>query len=304
MAKDLIEIGIKEIMEKAYKQHIVIPAFNVPYLPMIKAICDTLKELACFGLVEVARPDVEKFEAKSFRAAAEEFNRYADRECVRLHQDHIPVIDEDGERVDWESLIKEAVELNYDSVMIDGSRLSLEENIKITRAVVKIGHSQGISVEAELGAVIGHEKGPIFPYEELFRSGKGFTNVGEAERFVEETSVDWLSVAIGNIHGAISGMAKDKKKIEARLDIRHLQRISERVKIPLVLHGGSGIRLEYLLEAVKNGIAKVNVGTVLRQVYEKDLKNSLESAQEAVSRVVRSLIKDYQIQGSIERLRR
>ena len=188
--------------------------------------------------------------------------------------------------------------------MIDGSRLSLEENIKITRAVVKIGHSQGISVEAELGAVMGHEKGPLSPYEELFRSGKGFTNVGEAERFVEETSVDWLSIAIGNIHGAISGMAKDKKKIEARLNIEHLQRISERVKIPLVLHGGSGIRLEYLLEAIKNGITKINVGTALRQAYEKDLRNGLESAQEAVSRIVRSLIKGYQIQGSIERLRR
>ncbi len=109
MAKDLIEIGIKEIMEKAYRQHIVIPAFNIPlssYDKMIKAICDTLKELTCFGLVEVARPNVEKFETKSFRAAAEEFNRYTDREYVRLHQDHIPVIEEDGERVDWGSLIK------------------------------------------------------------------------------------------------------------------------------------------------------------------------------------------------------
>lgn len=142
------------------------------------AICYTLKELVCFSLVEVARPDVEKFKTKSFRAEAEEFNnsRYADREYVRLHQDHILVIDKDGERVDWESLIKEAVELNYGSVMIDDSRLPLEENIKITRAMVKIGHSQGISVEAELGAVMGHEKDPFPPYEELFRSGKGFTN--------------------------------------------------------------------------------------------------------------------------------
>lgn len=76
--------------------------------------------------------------------------------------------------------------------------------------------------------------------------------------------MDWLSIAIGNIQGVISGVAKDKKKIEARLDISHLQRISERVKIPLVLHGGSEIRLEYLLEAIKDGIMKINVGTVLR----------------------------------------
>ncbi len=104
------------------------------------------------------------------------------------------------------------MELNYDSVMIDGSRLSLEENIKITRAVAKIGHSQGISAEVELGAVMGYEKGLLSPYEELFRSGEGFTNVGEAERFVEETSVDWLSIVIGNIQGAISGVTKDKRK--------------------------------------------------------------------------------------------
>ena len=254
-------------------------------------------------MVEVARPDVEKFEARSFQAAAEEFSRYADREYVRLHQDHIPVIDEDGQRVDWESLIKEAIGARYDSVMIDGSRLSLEENIKVTKAVVEMGHSQSIPVEAELGAVMGHEKGPLPPYEELFQSGKGFTNIEEAERFVRETGVDWLSVAIGNIHGAVSGVARKKKKIEARLNIKHLQRISERVKIPLVLHGGSGIRLEYLLEAVKNGITKINVGTILLQTYEKNLKNGLESAQEAVSQVVKTLIKDYRIQESMEKLK-
>lgn len=154
---DLAEINIKEIMEKAYSEHIAIPAFNIPYLPMVKPIYDTIKESACFGLVEVARPDVKKFEAKSFQAVAAEFNRYADRRYVRLHQDHIPVIDEDGERVDWESLIREALRLNYDSVMIDGSRLLLEENIKITKVVVEMGHSQDIPVEAELGAVMGME---------------------------------------------------------------------------------------------------------------------------------------------------
>lgn len=261
-----------------------------------------IKESACFGLVEVARPDVKKFEAKSFQAVAAEFNRYADRRYVRLHQDHIPVIDEDGERVDWEFLIEEALQPNYDSVMIDGSRLLLEENIKITKVVVEMGHSQDIPVEAELGAVMGHEKVPLAPYENLFQSGKGFTNVEEAERFVERTSVDRLSIAIGNIHGAISCAARNKRKIEARLDISRLQRISARVKIPLVLHGGSGIRLQYLLEAVKSGITKINVGTALHQAYKKNLTKGFNAAQEAVSQLVRGLIKDYRIQGSIEKI--
>ena len=80
--------------------------------------------------------------------------------------------------------------------------------------------------EAELGAVMGHEAGPMPPYEELFASGKGFTDVDEARRFVQESGCDWLSVAIGNIHGAISGAAKDAKKVTARLNNDHLRAIS------------------------------------------------------------------------------
>lgn len=291
-------------MEQAYHQHVVIPAFNIPYLPMVRPIVDTLKAFDCFGLVEVARPDVEKFEAGSFKAVAEEFNKYADRNFTRLHQDHIPVIDEDWEEVDWRTLIQEALSLNYDSVMVDGSRLPLDENISVTRTVVDMAHAEGVPVEAELGAVLGHEKGPLPPYEELFNSGKGFTNVDEAKRFVEETKVDWLSVAIGNIHGAIAGDAKDRKKVEARLNIDHLRQVSETVEIPLVLHGGSGIKRESVLSAVQNGITKINVGTVLRQAYEKN-KGDLSVAMDAVSKEVGYLIRDYyHIQGSAMRLMR
>ena len=82
-----------------------------------------------------------------------------------------------------------------------------------------MAHKSGIPVEAELGAVMGHESGPLPPYEELFASGKGFTSPEEAKRFVMETETDWLSVAIGNIHGAISAATRAEKKIEARLAI-------------------------------------------------------------------------------------
>ena len=303
-AGSLEKLGVGEIMRKAYSEHIVIPAFNVPYLPMIEPIVETLKALGCFGMVEVARPDVEKFEAGSFKKAAEGFNRCADRNFVRLHQDHIPVIDEDWKKVDWETLIREALDIGYDSVMIDGSRLSLEENIKVTKAVVDMSHAGDVPVEAELGAVLGHEKGPLPPYEELFSSGKGFTDVDEARRFVEETGVDWLSVAVGNIHGAIDA-TPDKKKVEARINIDHLRRLSETVGIPLVLHGGSGIKQESVLSAIQNGITKINVGTALRQAYERKLTQGgdVSSARDAVAREVEFLIKDYyHIQGSAAKL--
>ena len=241
----------------------------------------------------------------SFKAVKQEYEKYADRAYTRLHQDHVPVIDEDWERVDWKKMIKEALELDFDSVMIDGSRLSLEENIKVTMKVVEMAHKKGIPVEAELGAVFGHEKGPLPPYEELFKSGKGFTDPEEAKKFVKETSLDWLSVAIGNVHGAISGAAKDKKKISARLNIEHLRKIVSVTNVPIVLHGGSGIKQESILAGIRNGITKVNIGTAIRQEYERGLreKGSISIAQERVRKKVKYLIKDYYyIEGSARKL--
>jgi len=297
--------SVGEIMRRAYEKSILIPAFNVAYLPMIKPIVDTLNRMHTFGLVEVARPDVERFGAKSFQSVAEEYHSLGDRNFTRLHLDHIPVIDEEGKRVDWRSLIKTGLDLGYNSVMIDGSRLPLQENIAITREVVQLSHKLGRAVEAELGAVFGHESGPLPPYEELFRSGKGFTRPDDAERFARETGVDWLSVAIGNVHGAISGVAKDKKKVSARLNIDHLKKINQLTGIPLVLHGGSGIRTEYVIEAVKNGISKMNIGTSIRQAYERSLSErpgDIETAQRKVALEVERLIKEYEVEGTWTKL--
>jgi fructose/tagatose bisphosphate aldolase len=190
--------------------------------------------------------------------------------------------------------------------MIDGSRLPLEENIAVTRSVVELARARGVAVEAELGAVLGHEKGPLPPYEELFRTGRGFTRVEEAERFVRETGVDWLSVSVGNIHGAISEAARDKKKLQARIDIAHLSKLKEATGLPLVLHGGSGIEKSSVLEAIKNGIAKINIGTEIRQAYESALKmrpGDTAFVQEAVAEKVRWMISEYfGIEGSAGKL--
>ena len=86
----------------------------------------------------------------------------------------------------------------YQSVMIDASRLDLEGNIRATREVAGLAHEAGIPCESELGAVMGHESGPRIPYEEIFATKKGFTDVAEAERFERESGCDWLSVAVGS----------------------------------------------------------------------------------------------------------
>ncbi|MCX6089423.1 MAG: class II fructose-bisphosphate aldolase [Candidatus Atribacteria bacterium] len=286
---------LSQIMKTAYVKHIIIPAFNIPYLPMVEPVIQALEDTECFALLEVARPDINRFEAKSFAAVKAEFDRFKDLAVTRMHQDHVPVIDEDGKAVDWKALISEALNLNYDSVMIDGSRLPIAENIAVTREVVNMAHPRGVQVEAELGAVLGHESGPLPPYDEIFASGKGFTSPDDAERFVRETGVDWLSVAIGNIHGAISGSAKDQKKVEARLNIDHLRKLADRTGIPLVLHGGSGVRKEYVLQAIHNGITKINVGTEIRQAYEKALRetNNVRETQGILKAKVRNILNEY-----------
>jgi ketose-bisphosphate aldolase len=276
------EVGTGKILRTAFERKIVIPGFNIPYLPMMEPVVKALHDTQTFGLIMVARLEWIKFKSGSMKAISDEYQKLKDTQFTRLHLDHVPVIDEDNLLTDYEQIISEAIELGYDSVMIDGSRLSLAENIETTRKIVKLAHSAGIPVEAELGAVMGHEAGVLPPYDELFASGKGFTSPKEAKQFIDETEADWLSVAIGNVHGAISAATRTEKKVEARLAIPHLQKIHETINVPLVLHGGTGISKAYLMQSFQHGIAKINIATAIRQPYEKLINQSISAAQDAV----------------------
>ncbi len=288
-----------ECMLNAQRAKTVIPAFNIPYLPMMEGVVAALRDTDNFGLIAVARLEWIKFEAQSMRAICEEYERVKDERFTRLHLDHVPVIDEDDLKVDFEAVIQEAIQLGYGSVMVDGSRLPLEENIQATRKITRMAHAAGIAVEGELGAVLGHEAGPLPPYEELFASGKGFTPPQDAQRFVAETNVDWLSVAIGNVHGAISGVMRHSKKVEARLNLEHLERICKAVRIPLVLHGGTGIQKECIQEVIRRGIAKINIATAIRQPYEVARKESPMAAKKVVyDATLRVLTEDLDLQGT------
>lgn len=293
--------SVGEIVRTAAQSGRVLPAFNIPYLPMMAPVVQAVVDAKSFALIETARLEWLKFESRGPAAVAEEYARWAQPEFVRLHLDHVPAIDEDNQVVDYMPVFAEALALGYESVMIDGSRLPLAENIRVTAQVVQAAHAAGASVEAELGAVLGHEDGPIPPYEELFASGKGFTDPEEARRFVRETGCDWLSVAVGNIHGAVAAGRKDQKKIAARLNLEHLSKLAQITQVPLVLHGGSGVLKEYVLGAVKRGVAKINVGTEIRQPYEVTLRQtgSVPRAQEAVYERTRWVLRDYLgIEGS------
>ncbi|MGC8862679.1 MAG: class II fructose-bisphosphate aldolase [Armatimonadota bacterium] len=296
---------LSRFVRAAAENGIVIPAFNMHYLPMVKPICEALAANDTFGMVEVSRIELLKFEIPSITAAAEEYRRHADTRVTSLHLDHIPVIDEDGFEVDWKPLIEEGLAAGYDSVMIDGSRLPFEENVAVTAEVVRMAHAQGVLVEAELGSVVGHEAGPLPPYEELFQSKAGFTAPEQAREFVERTGVDWLSVSVGSVHGAIAAAARDQAKVEAKLDIERVRELRRATGVPLVLHGGSGVIQSYVLDAVRNGVVKINIATDIRQPYDRVIASggSVEEGQRVVVETISRIIREkYGIQGSATRL--
>lgn len=290
-------MNVKEVVQRAAHNRTIIPAFNIPYLPMMEAVIRAIVDEDALAMVQVARLEWEKFQSQSPEAVAEDYFRLAVPGHTLLHLDHVPVIDEDDQWVDYLPIFERAIKSGYQSVMIDGSRLELAENISATRAVADLAHRHGVAVEAELGAVQGHGREGIgMSYDELFESKKGFTRIDEAERFARESACDWLSVAVGSVHGAIAENLKRQKKPSARLDIDHIKALSTATgKMPLVLHGGSGIRQEYILQAVEEGIAKINVATEIRQPYEFTLEEtgSLTKAQDAVYERTRWVLQEF-----------
>jgi ketose-bisphosphate aldolase len=288
----------KETVLLARKHGVVIPAFNIPYLPMVEPVAQAVADENSVAIIHVARVEWEKFSSRSLEAVAEEYRKFAKSGHTLLGLDHVPAIDEDHKPVDYMPILRRAIDAGYQSVMIDGSRLDLDGNIAATAEAAELAHRYGVACEGELGAVMGHESGPMKPYEEIFSSKLGFTRLDEAERFARESHCDWLSVAAGSIHGAVAEATRHQKKPAARLDIDHIAALYKVTGLPLVLHGGSGIETDYILRGIKAGIAKINVGTEIRQAYEKNMDNDTEAARDAVYRRVRELIGEMNIKES------
>ncbi|MDR1509923.1 MAG: class II fructose-bisphosphate aldolase [Synergistaceae bacterium] len=288
-------IDAKKVMLKAKQCKTVIPAYNIPYLPMAEPVIRAVVDNNSFAMIQVARVEWEKFSAGTLEAVAEEYMKYKNDEHTLLHLDHVPVIDEDYKKVDYISILERAIKAGYRSVMIDASRLGLEENIRCTKEAVSLAHEAGLPCEAELGAVMGHENRELPPYEEIFRSKRGFTDIEEAKHFVKESGADWLSVAVGTIHGAVAEATRHQKKPEARLDIEHIENLRDALGIPLVLHGGSGINQSFISRGIAAGITKINIGTEIRQTYEQAIRdyNDIARAQDAVYDKTSALITDF-----------
>ena len=196
-------------------------------------------------------------------------------------------------------LCKQAVVSGYDSVMIDASKYELEENIRRTKEIVAFAHKNGVYVESEIGRIMGNT------IEGEFVGDDYLTVTSEAKQLVEETGVDFLAVGIGTQHGVY--------KAPPKLNFERLSEINEALRIPLVMHGGSGIPQEDVQHAISLGISKVNVGTDIMQalvgnVYktlkEKDGNipsfTAIHPAYEEVKEVTRSWIRTCKSNGRVK----
>ncbi|MBR5579584.1 MAG: class II fructose-1,6-bisphosphate aldolase [Lachnospiraceae bacterium] len=249
-------VTTKELLLDAQKNGYAVGAFNVENMEMVQAVIEAAEELRAPVIMQTTPSTLKYADPEYFYANVAAAAKMASVPVV-MHLDH-------GSSYE---LAMRAFRAGYTSIMIDGSHSVLEENIAITKEVVRACHAGNVPVEAELGKVGGKE-------DDLDGGAGGYTDPEDAAYFVKETGVDSLAVAIGTAHGVYKGIPK--------LDIERLSKIREVVDIPLVLHGTSGIPDEDVRECIRRGICKVNYATDLRIAFTEGVKEILEANPDTI----------------------
>jgi fructose-bisphosphate aldolase class II len=243
-----------DMLPHAKEHGYAIGSFNVWDVYSARSITSTAEKMRSPVIVSLWQPELDFAGEKQLYELCISFAK-AVSVPVAIFIDHAKDI----------QAVQRAIKLGATSVMIDASHLPLEENIALTARAAELAHSAGVSIEGEIG-VLGEEEGAD-PDEALY------TDVYEAQRFVLNTDVDALAVAIGNAHGYY--------KKTPKLDLDRLTAIGGRVDTPLVLHGGSGIPSEDIRAAIDRGITKINIGAEPRTAFMKGLRASLAELDES-----------------------
>lgn len=234
---------MKDLLKVAKENKFAVPAFNICSYDMLKAIMEEAEEQKAPVILEIHPAEIAYLNDE-FVASVREY-AHNSKVPVVIHMDHGGTIED----------VMRAIRNGYTSVMIDASVQSYEDNIAITKQVVELAHYVNVSVEAELGT-IGNNGSAEGGSANII-----FTDPNQAEEFVHETGIDTLAVAIGTAHGLYP------KDMTPKLNIELLKELNQRIDIPFVLHGGSGNPDSEVSEAVKYGVAKVNLSSDLKSVF-------------------------------------
>lgn len=252
-------VSMKELLAKAQRESYVV------------CYCEAWN-LESFGAVMEAAEDEESpiivgfnggFLMHAGRSKPENLAYYAGMRAA-LNDSCAPAAFMLNETDDFDQIAR-AIELGFNAVMVDNERLEMKDYQPLVKRVVQLAHGAGVTVEAAVGRLAdgaGHIEAER-------------TNPMAARNFVEDTGIDALGVAVGNVHILTRG--------EAPIDLETLGRIRDQVPVPLVLHGGTGIPLEQVQAYINRGVAKMNFGTVLKQAYLASIKKRLPDYQEPMN---------------------
>lgn len=248
-----------DLLNIAYKNKFAVGSYNVANSEFVAAIISAAEKKNAPAIIQI-HPNEIGLVGDDFIAYV---RQAVDRTKVpmAIHVDH---------GANLQDCVR-GIHNGYTSVMIDASAKPWEENIALTKQVVEVAHSVGVSVEAELGTIGSNE---------LSTEGTGvdkifYTDPDDAKRFVEETGVDTLAVAIGTRHGHYSHVEKP----ELRIDL--LKKIHDAVAIPLVLHGGSDNKDEEIRKTYQYGVAKINLSTDMKTAFFKQLRKNFAENPDA-----------------------
>lgn len=273
-------VSTRQLLIEAQREGYAVPAFNIHNLETIKAVIEVANDLKS-PVILAATPSTVRFSGADYLIKILSVAARNSSVPIAYHLDHHENYND----------IKQSILMGCKSVMIDASAFSFEENIQSVREVVQLAHRYDVTVEAELGKLIGQEDELIVDERE-----SQLTDPEKAFEFVERTGIDSLAVAIGTAHGLYKSTPK--------IDIPRLHAIRNKVSIPLVLHGASGVPDELVRTCIDEGITKVNVATELKiafsgamRVYfdenpnESDPRKYLIPAKEAMKCVIENKIR-------------
>jgi fructose-bisphosphate aldolase class II len=246
---------MEDMLRHAYENRYAIGAFDVVSLDFISGVIAAAEQQEAPIIISLAESHFEYFDFELLMTAVV---RAAERTAmpVAIHLDH-------GESL--QSAVQ-AVRLGCNGIMVDASDQPLDGNIEHTRAVADMAHACGIPVEGELGYVPGVEGEDA----ERHPGDVQYTSVDEAQRYVDRTGVDFLAVSIGTVHGRMKG--------EPKLDIDRLAGINQALRLPLVIHGGTGLRDDQYRSLIENGVTKINYYTALADAAGRCIERNVESA--------------------------
>lgn len=236
----------KQLLSTAKRKGYAVPAFNVDNLESVLGVLNALNSTGKPLIIQTIPRTLKYGGIHTYAALTRAL--YKGGADLSIHLDHGGDI----------QTVKACIDAGYTSVMIDGSMLDFDQNVSLTKQVVELAHKSGVSVEAELGTIGGKEEteGQI-----------KYTEVAEAVEFVKLTGVDSLAIGVGTAHGVYKGTP--------HIAVDRIKEIADKVDIPLVLHGASGLSDEVIRACIDAGINKINFATHLRQAFTEGLKKGL-----------------------------